>query len=86
MQKGSILKELRKDKKLTQGDVSAMLKTSRQYYSDYECEKYELPLHHLEFLSEFFHVYTDYILGKTTVRTPYKKGKIDDCRSLPESE
>lgn len=77
MQKGQILRELRKDKHLTQGDVAALLHTSRQYYSDYEREKYELPLHHLEFLSDFFHVPTDYILGKTAVRIPYKKRNPD---------
>ena len=73
MQKGGILKELRKDRKMTQEDIAALLKTSRQYYSDYECEKYELPLHHLEFLSDFFHVSTDYLLGKTPFKLPYKK-------------
>ncbi|MFQ9441089.1 MAG: helix-turn-helix domain-containing protein [Acutalibacteraceae bacterium] len=49
MQSGMILRALRKAKNLTQSDVASLLKTSRQYYSDYECEKFELPLHHLVF-------------------------------------
>ncbi len=43
MQSGMILRALRKAKNLTQSDVASLLKTSRQYYSDYECEKFELP-------------------------------------------
>ena len=71
MQNGDILKELRKDKGLTQSDLAKLLKTSRQYYSDYECEKYELPLHHLIFIADLFDVSTDYILGRTNIPTPY---------------
>ena len=71
VQKGDILKELRKDRRLTQGDIARLLHTSRQYYSDYECEKYALPLHHLEFLADFFGVSTDYLLGRTRVSKPY---------------
>lgn len=73
MQKGDILRQLRKDRHMTQGDVADLLKTSRQYYSDYECEKYELPLHHLEFLSEYYQVSTDYLLGRTPVKNPYPR-------------
>ena len=77
MQKGDILKELREDVGYTQAYVAELLKTSRQYYSDYECEKYELPLHHLEFLADFFNVSTDYILGRTKISKPYPKTKLN---------
>ena len=73
MQRGDILKELREDVGYTQAYVAKLLKTSRQYYSDYECEKYELPLHHLEFLADLFNVSTDYILGRTKISKPYPK-------------
>ena len=73
MQNGDILKELRRDKNLSQMDVAKILKTSRQYYSDYECEKHELPLHHLECLADLFGVSTDYILGRTAISRPYPK-------------
>ena len=73
MQNGDILKELRYDKSLTQKEIAKILNTSRQYYSDYECEKYELPLHHLATLADFFNVSTDYILGRTNVHRPYPK-------------
>lgn len=76
MQKGDILKELRKDHKLSQAELAQKLNTTRQYYSDYECEKFELPLHHLEFLADFFGVSADYLLGRTAEPTPYpKRGK-----------
>lgn len=76
LQNGDILKELRKDHKLTQAELAEKLKITRQYYSDYECEKFELPLHHLEFLADFFGVSADFILGRTSVSTPYpKRGK-----------
>lgn len=73
MQNGDILKELRKDKGITQKEVAKILNTSRQYYSDYECEKFALPLHHLETLANFFNVSTDYILGRTNISSPYPK-------------
>ncbi len=73
MQNGDILKELRKDKNVSQKQIAERLKTSRQYYSDYECEKYELPLHHLETLADFFDVSTDYLLGRTDNPNPYPK-------------
>lgn len=73
MQKGDILKELREDTGYTQAYIAELLGTSRQYYSDYECEKYELPLHHLEFLADLFAVSTDYLLGRTKISTPYPK-------------
>lgn len=73
MQKGDILKELREDRKYTQAYIAKLLQTSRQYYSDYECEKYELPLHHLEFLADLFNVSTDYLLGRTKISKPYPK-------------
>lgn len=82
MQQGDRLKQLRREQQLTQENVASMLKTSRQYYSDYECEKYELPLHHLEYLADLFHVSTDYLLGKTTIRAPYKK----NAPSSPKTE
>ena len=72
MQSGMILRALRKAKNLTQSDVASLLKTSRQYYSDYECEKFELPLPPLVFLADYYHVSTDYLLGKTNIKTPYQ--------------
>lgn len=76
MQKGDILRELRKDRGLSQADIAVLLKTTRQYYSDYECEKFELPLHHLEFLADFFNVSSDYLLGRTRNPKPYPPREI----------
>ncbi len=73
MQNGDILKELRRDKGITQAQVAAILHTTVQYYSDYECEKYELPLHRLELLADYFGVSTDYLLGRTADPRPYPR-------------
>lgn len=73
MQSMNVLRALRKAKNFnSKADVASLLKTSRQYYSDYECEKFELPLHHLVFLADYYHVSTDYLLGKTNIKTPYQ--------------
>lgn len=76
MQNGNVLRKLRKEHNLTQKDIAQILQTSRQYYSDYECEKHELPLRHLITLADYFQVTTDYLLGLTPVSTfepPTKK-------------
>ena len=69
MQNGDVLRALRQERHLTQGDIAQMLQTSRQYYSDYECEKHELPLRHLVYLAEFYQVTTDFLLGRTKKKT-----------------
>lgn len=80
MQNGDILKELRHDRKLSQKDIAKLLKTSRQYYSDYECEKYGLPLHHIETLADLFNVSVDYILGRTEISKPYPKRRVKSSK------
>jgi transcriptional regulator with XRE-family HTH domain len=63
------LKELRKDKGLTQDDMANFLCVKRQTYSAYE-RQISLPdIIILDKLSNFFGVSVDYLLGKTN----YKK-------------
>lgn len=59
----TIIRELREDRDLTQGDVAAVLGTTQQVYSRYECGANELPIRHLITLCRFYKVSADYILG-----------------------
>ena len=60
-----IIRELREDRDLKQADVAKVLGTSQQYYSKYETGKYEMPIHCVTALADFYGVSTDYILGRS---------------------
>ena len=60
-----ILRELREDNFLKQGEVAAIIKTTQQVYSRYELGINELPLRHLITLADFYNVSADDILGRT---------------------
>lgn len=64
-----ILKELRKERKLNQGEVAEMLGVSAQAYQKYEYATAELTHENLVKLADFYKVSTDYLLGRTPVRT-----------------
>ncbi len=60
-----IIRELREDRDLKQADVAKVLGTSQQYYSKYETGKYEMPIHYVTALADFYGVSTDYLLGRS---------------------
>lgn len=68
-----ILKELRKDKKLTQQDMGDMMGISQATYCDYENGVRRMPLSMLSFLADTLETSTDYILGWTAESRPYPK-------------
>jgi len=70
-----ILKELRKDKKLTQVQIADMVGISQSSYSDYENGIRDMPLVMLDYLADILETSTDYILGRTDVIRPYPKRK-----------
>ena len=59
------LKELREDRDLLQKQIAATLKITRQQYGLYESGKRDIPIDLLIKLADFYHVSTDYILGRT---------------------
>lgn len=67
------LKDLREDNDLLQKDLALILKTSQQYYSEYEKGIRLIPIDRLIILSKFYNTSTDYILGLTNVKKPYPK-------------
>lgn len=59
------LKDLREDHDMKQSDVAELLKIQQTVYSRYERGFQNIPLEHLLFLADYYHVSTDYILGRT---------------------
>ena len=57
------LKNLRKERKLSQPQIAELLRITRQQYSLYETGKREIPVHHLKVLSIFYGTSMDYIAG-----------------------
>lgn len=58
------LRDLREDSDLTQRQVAGILGIDQRVYSTYETGKRDLPLQHLITLADFYHVTTDYLLGR----------------------
>lgn len=68
-----ILKELRRDRKLTQKDMADLMGISQATYCDYENGVRRMPLAMLSFLADTLGTSTDYILGRTAEMNPYPK-------------
>lgn len=62
------LKNLRKEKGLTQKSVAQILNITPQAYGLYEMEKRDIPTEFLKALSTFFNVSIDYIIGKSDLK------------------
>ena len=50
-----------------------MLNVHQTTYSDYELGRINIPIPSLHTLADFYNVSTDYLLGRTNVKTPYPK-------------
>lgn len=69
------LKEIRKDKDLTQEDIAKVLKTSQVQYSRYETGTRTIPIEKLVQLAIYYHVSIDYLVGMTNTRNAYPRVK-----------
>ena len=58
------LRNLREDMDLSQAQVAAVLGIDQRVYSNYETGKRDIPLRHLITLADYYHVTTDYLLGR----------------------
>ena len=67
------LKDLCIDNDLYQKEVANILKITRQQYGLYESDKRDIPIDLLIKLTDFYHVSTDYILGRTNKKELDKK-------------
>ena len=66
------IKDLREDNDLTQKEVAEYLHIKQNTYSQYETGQRQLPLECLVALARFYKTSTDYILGLTCEKTPYR--------------
>ncbi|MBQ2927455.1 MAG: helix-turn-helix transcriptional regulator [Oscillospiraceae bacterium] len=67
------LRDLREDKDLNQKALADMLNIHQTTYSDYELGKINIPILVLHTLADYYQVSTDYLLGRTNVKTPYPR-------------
>lgn len=63
------LKELRKSRKLSQGDIANVLGVTRQAVSQYETGMRKPDYEMMEVLADYFNVDMDYLLGRTDKTT-----------------
>ncbi|AKL96307.1 transcriptional regulator [Clostridium aceticum] len=61
------LKQLRKEKKITQEDLANQLNKTRSTVAGYETERKEPDYDTLKKIAEFFDVSTDYLLGHSDI-------------------
>ena len=69
------IRNLREDKDLVQKDMAEILSCSQRVYSNYERGDIDIPTEILIKLANFHDTTTDYILGRTDVKTPLPKAK-----------
>lgn len=65
------LRDLREDRDLSQKAVANLLGVHQTTYSDYERGNLNVPIAALDQLADFYGVSVDYLLGRTSVQTPY---------------
>ena len=67
------LKELREDSDIKQREIAKYLNIQQNTYSQYETGERQIPIEVLIALAKFYKTSTDYILGLTDEKKPYKK-------------
>ena len=66
------LKDLREDADITQKEIADYLNIKQNTYSQYENAQRQIPIDALISLAKFYKTSTDYILGLTNERKPYR--------------
>ena len=67
------LEDLRVDADKTQAEIAEILNCKREVYRRYEKGIHEIPTWAVIRLAQYYHTSTDYILGLSNVRTPYRE-------------
>lgn len=67
------IRDLREDKDLKQEDLAKLLNCTQACYSNYENGKRDIPTEVLQKLADFYNVSIDYLLGRTSTKTPYPR-------------
>lgn len=68
------IEDLRIDHDLTQQEIADQLGLHREVYRRYEKGTRTIPIDCLMRLADHYHTSTDYLLGRTNILKPYKKG------------
>ncbi len=68
------LRIIREDRGFTQKQIAEILETTRQYYSDYENGKREIPIRVYITLSKFYGVSIDYLAGQEELKPTKNNG------------
>jgi transcriptional regulator with XRE-family HTH domain len=66
------IRDLREDSDKTQKEISNYLMCDQSLYSKYERGLREVPVNVIIRLSKLYNTSTDYILGLTDIKEPYK--------------
>ena len=66
------LQDLREDHDLRQQDIADILQCQRNVYRRYESGEREVPVWVIISLAEYYNVTTDYLLGLSDIKNPYK--------------
>ena len=67
------IRDLRIDGGYTQAQIAEYLNVKQNTYSQYELGTLNYPIDVLIKLADFYNVSVDYLLGRTSVKTPYSK-------------
>lgn len=67
------IKELREDSDTMQKELATYLNVKQNTYSQYENGQRQIPIEALVKLAEYYNTSTDYLLGLTDERKPYKR-------------
>lgn len=70
------IRHLREDKDLSQKNMAQQLGMSQTGYSKYETGENDIPTSILLMLADFHNTSIDYLLGRTDMKDPYPKGKL----------
>lgn len=70
---GLRLKQLRKERNLTQAEIASIFSLGESTISFYESNKRTPDYELLQKMADFFDVTTDYLLGRSEIRNPYSK-------------
>ena len=66
------IKDMREDRDITQKEIAEYLHIKQNTYSQYENGQRQLPLECLVALAKYYKTSTDYLLGLTDEKKPYK--------------
>ena len=65
---GTIIKDLREEKNLTQEQLADALHINRVQYCQYENDYFNIPIKHIISLADYYNISLDYLLGISIVK------------------